>query len=146
MRPTAPRSSAVITATTPGSAPAAPARMVAAEQDAVVADGPREIAERLRPLDERVVMEAPEVAAGKSSAVRARLGPGPMGAVEAADVIGQEPAAVHEHHRKRRKPVERAAENEAGRRQGRLERIADQVVQVVAAEPLDRLEEIGMEH
>src|SRR5947209_20240821 len=88
---------------------AEPERMVTAEQDAVVADGPREIAERLRPLDERVVVEAPEVAAGKSSAVRARLGPGPMGAVEAADVIGQEPAAVHEHHRERRKPVERAA-------------------------------------
>src|SRR5438552_16709657 len=75
---------------------AEPERMVTAEQDAVVADGPREIAERLRPLDERGVVEAPEVAAGTCSGVRARLGPGPMGAVGAAQAVGAEPAAVQQ--------------------------------------------------
>ena len=44
---------------------AQPERMVAAEHDAIVADDTDEITEGLRPLDERVVVEAPEIAARK---------------------------------------------------------------------------------
>jgi hypothetical protein len=69
-----------------------------------------------------------------------------VSAVEAADVIRQKPAAVHEHDGEGGETVERAAQDQAGGRQGRLERIADQVVQVVAPEPLDRLEQERMQH
>ena len=51
-----------------------------------------------------------------------------------------------EHEVERGIPVERSTHDQAGRGQRRLERIANQIVQVMAAEPLDRLEQEGMEH
>ena len=120
--------------------------MIATEHDAIVADELNEVSQRLGPLDERVVEKAAEIAAGQSGVVHARLRPRLVRAVEAADVIGQEAAAVNQHDREPGEPVERAAEDQARGRQGRLERIADQVMQVVAPESLDGLEEKRMQH
>src|SRR3989442_14896018 len=119
--------------------------MVAAEHDAIVADETNQIAESLRSLDERVVVEASEITARKPGAVRAGLGPGSVSTVEAADVVWQEATAGDQNHRERGKPVERSAEDEAGGGQRRLEGITDQGGQIVPAEPLDRPEQIGMQ-
>src|SRR5207245_5076418 len=90
--------------------------------------------ERERELDERVVVEAAEVAARERGAVGARLRPRGVPAVEAADVIGQQAAAVHEHDLERREAVERAAEDQAAGGQRGLEGEADEVVEIVAPE------------
>src|SRR5439155_2622656 len=66
--------------------------------------------------------------------------------VEAADVVRQEAVAMNEYYGEFGESVQRSAEDQAGGGQGRLERIADQVVQVVAPEPLDRLEQERMQH
>src|SRR4029450_8651343 len=102
----------------------------------IVTDQLHEISQGLGPLDERVVAEAPEIATGKAGVVHARLRPRLVRAVEAADVIRQKSAAVNEDHGELGKSVERAAQNQARRGKGRLERVADQIVQVVAPEPL----------
>ena len=102
--------------------------MVAAQQDAVRTHQRDEIRERRRELHERVVVEAAQVRARQRRAVGPRLRAHRVAAVEAADVIRQEAAAVHEHDVEVREAVERPSEDEATRRQGRLERIADEVV------------------
>ena len=85
-------------------------------------------------------MEAAEITAGQAGAVRPRLRPRLVSAIEAADVIGQESAAMHEHtsSAEKRSSVPPKIETPGGQRG--LERIADQVVQVVTSEALDGLE------
>src|SRR5262249_56455670 len=99
-----------------------------------------QVAERGRDVNERVVVEAPQIGAGQRRAIASRLGSRRVATVEATDVIGQEAAAVHQHDVERGKPVERAAQDQAAGGEGRLERIAGEVVQVVSAEALDGLE------
>src|SRR6266851_5438518 len=57
---------------------------------------------------------------------------------EAAGLIGQESAAVRQAHLQRWVTFEHAAKNEARARDRGLERQADQVLQVIRAEPLRR--------
>ena len=123
---------------------AQPERVIAAEQHAIRSRHADEVRERGGELHERVVVEAAQIGARQRCAVAPRLGPRRVAAVEAADVIRQEATTVDQHDVERGKSVERAAQDQAAGGQGRLERIADEVVQVVTAEALDGFEEERM--
>src|SRR5204862_6653735 len=116
---------------------AQPERVIAAAQHAIRSRHADAVRARGGEMDERAVVEAAQIGARQRCAVAPRLGPRRVAAVVAADVIRQEATTVDQHDVERGKSVEGAAQDQAASGQGRLERIADEVVQAVTAEALD---------
>src|SRR3990172_2328410 len=93
-----------------------------------------------------VVAEAPEVGGDRAAGRLPRLRPYPLAALEAAGQVGKRAAGVGETHLKLRQAVQHAAEHEVGGGHRRVERVAEQVMEVEGPEPLradhrDRVQE-----
>lgn len=93
--------------------------------------------ERVRRMAHRVVVEPAEIAE-RAAAVVGEFGPHPAPVVEPAGDMGEYAAGMGQADREAREPVERPGEDQMRRRDARLGRVADQVGQVVAGEPLRR--------
>ena len=108
--------------------------VVGAEDYLVRTDDLHQVVQCLRGVDEGVVPVPAQVAARR---LRAAAGVGALcsGVVGASYVSGQEAAAVRGEQPQARVPVQGAAEDQVGQRQGGLRRLAEGVAEEVGTEP-----------
>ena len=108
-------------------------RVIAAEQHALGADMADHEFQHRRRMQDGVVVEAPGDVLRLLLDVLLRLRPHPPAVLPARRLIGREAAAMREHDLQFGMAVDHAAEIEAGGGDGGVERIADQVAQIIGA-------------
>ena len=78
--------------------------------------------------------------------VHFRLRPHVPAVHPAPALIGNEAAAMHHDEIELGMPLQHAAEDQARRRDGGVERIADQVAEIIGAQPIGAGDIAGMDH
>src|SRR2546430_1463241 len=111
--------------------------IIAADDHAIVAHQIDEVAQGKLAVGDRVVMEAAQVPARPAPRLVARLGTHLVDAIEASDEVGEPASGVRRADCTPREAIEHAAHGEPRRRHCGIERIAESVVQVIGADPLD---------
>ena len=120
--------------------------VIAAEQHAVAADQADHHLQRFARMQDGVVKVAQGDVLGLRLDVLLRLGAHLPAVLPARRLIGREAAAMRQHDLQFRMAVDHAAEIEAGRGNGGVERIADQIAEVIGLQPVgagdvDRMDE-----
>ncbi len=111
-------------------------RIVAAHHQLRGADDIDQMTQSLRLVDERVEPDSSQVVARSRYGACMRLRPNLVTMIGAAAVARQIAAAVRGHDLQARMAIEHAAKDEMRQRNRRLERLSDDVAEVVRAQPL----------
>ena len=119
--------------------------IVAAEQHVVGADLLDQEFQHRRGMQDGVVEEALGDVLRLLRHVLLRLRPHRPAVLPARRLIGREAAAMRQHDLQFRIAVEHAAEHQAGRRDGGVERIADQVGEIIRLQPVGAGDVVGMD-
>src|SRR5215467_10382020 len=109
---------------------------VAADHHAIGADEADEIRERGRRVADRVVREAPQIRLERPLRYALRLRPHLLAVRQPPDEVWHGAARVGKAHLELREPIEHAAEDEVGCRDGRVERVPEEVIEVVAPQTI----------
>src|ERR1700730_6711698 len=119
--------------------------VVAAEQEGVAAPGRREILELVVSEDDRVEIELLQIARRLLRGGGAAVGACLVAVVAAPGISRQEAAAMGDADLEARIGVEHAAENEMAHRHGAVERVADDVDEIMVGEAAPFGEAVGMQ-
>jgi hypothetical protein len=118
---------------------------VGAQHHPIRTDGGDEIAEGRRVVADDVVGEATEIGAEGFLRHTFRLRPHSLSVTQASVQIRQGAARVGQAHRELGQPIEHAPEHQMRGGDGRVERIAEEIVQIVGSEPLRADDPEGMQ-
>ena len=120
--------------------------IIAAEKDAVGAGRADQKFQRRLGVGDGVVAQAVEITLRRMFQMQFRLRPHLPAMHPAAALIGNEAAGMHHDEIERGITLHHAAEDQARRGNGGVERIADQVVEIIRAQPVGAGDIAGMDH
>src|SRR5579862_8809081 len=121
-------------------------RIIAAEEHPIGADRGNQKFQRRLGVQNGVVEEAVEKRRRRMLHMHLRLRPHLPAVHPAAALVGNEAAAVRHDEIELRVPLQHAAENQAGAGDGGVEWIADQVAEIIGAQPVGAGDIAGMDH